>query len=80
MTSKKILIISILISLTSHVAVLHMTGIIDFRGKTRKEDVPIVNLKEPASVEKVKEDEKPAKPVHQVDEEARRRIKKERRP
>ena len=76
MPSKKILIISILISLTSHVAVLYVTGIIDFRGKTRKEDVLIVNLKEPASMEKVKEDEKP-EPVHQVDEEARRRIKKE---
>ena len=76
MPSKKILIISILISLSSHVAVLYVTGLIDFRGKTRNEDVLIVNLKEPSSIEKVKEDEKP-KPVHQVDEEARRRIKKE---
>ena len=49
MTSKKILIISILISLASHVAMLCVTGFIDFRGKARKEDVLIVTLKEPAA-------------------------------
>jgi TonB family protein len=79
MTSKKILIISILISLTSHVAMLWITGFIDFRGKTRKEDVLIVTLKElPANKDKIAEEEKADKPVHQVEEQVRnRRVKKE---
>ncbi|MGD1152688.1 MAG: energy transducer TonB [Syntrophales bacterium] len=79
MTSKKILIISILISLTSHVAMLCVTGFIDFRGKARKDDVLIVTLKEPAAnKEKIAEEEKANKPFHQVEEELRsRRVKKE---
>ena len=79
MTSKKILIISILISLTSHVAMLYVTGFIDFRGKARKDDVLIVTLKEPtANKEKIAEEEKADKPVHQVEEQVRsRRVKKE---
>ncbi len=79
MTSKKILIISILISLTSHVAMLYVTGFIDFRGKARKEDVLIVTLKEPtANKDKITEEEKADKPVHQVEEQVRsRRVKKE---
>ena len=79
MTSKKILIISILISLTSHVAMLCVTGFIDFRGKARKDDVLIVTLKEPtANKEKIAEEEKADKPVHQVEEQVRsRRVKKE---
>ena len=79
MTSKKILIISILISLTSHVAMLYVTGFIDFQGKSRKEDVLIVTLKEPAAnKEKITEEEKADKPVHQVEEQVRsRRVKKE---
>ena len=79
MTSKKILIISILISLTSHIAMLYVTGFIDFRGKARKEDVLIVTLKEPtANKVKIKEEEKADKPVHQVEEEvSSHRVKKE---
>ncbi len=79
MTSKKILIISILISLTSHIAMLYMTGLIDFRGRARKNDVLIVTLKEPAAnKEKIADEEKANKPVHQVEEELRsRRVKKE---
>ena len=70
MTPKKILIVSILISLTSHIAMLYMTGFIDFRGKARKEDVLVVTLKEPAAnKEKITEEEKANKPVHQVEEE-----------
>ncbi len=77
MTSKKILIISILISLASHVAMLCVTGFIDFRGKSRKEDVLIVTLKEPmANKDKIKEEEKADKPVHQ-EEQVSRRVKRE---
>ena len=76
MTSKKILIIAILISLTSHIAMLYMTGLVDFRGKARKDDVLIVTLKEPAAIEE-KEAEKADKPVHQVEEGLRSRVKKE---
>jgi periplasmic protein TonB len=79
MTSKKILIIAILISLTSHIAILYVTGFIDFRGKARKDDVLIVTLKEPAAnKDKITEDEKADKPVHQVEEQNRsRRVKRE---
>jgi len=78
MTSKKILIISILISLTSHVAMLCVTGFIDFRGKARKEDVLIVTLKEPAANKEKITEEKANKPVHQVEEQVRSsRVKKE---
>jgi TonB family protein len=76
MTSKKILVISILISLSSHIAMLYMTGLVDLRGKARKDDVLIVTLKEPAAIEE-KEAEKADKPVHQVDEGLRSRVKKE---
>ena len=78
MTSKKILIIAILISLTSHMAILYVTGFIDFRGKARKDDVLIVTLKEPASnKDKITEDEKADKPVHQIEQQDRRRVKRE---
>ncbi|MGZ3648362.1 MAG: energy transducer TonB family protein [Syntrophales bacterium] len=78
MTSKKILIISVLISLASHVAMLCVTGFIDFRGKSRKEDVLIVTLKEPAAnKDKIKEEEKADKPVHKVEEQVSRRAKRE---
>jgi TonB family protein len=76
MTSKKILVISILISLSSHIAMLYMTGLVDFRGKARKDDVLIVTLKEPAAIEE-KEAGKADKPVHQVEEGLRSRVKKE---
>ena len=77
MTSKKILIISILISLTSHIAMLYVTGFIDFGGKARKDDVLIVNLKEPAAIkEKITEEEKADKPVHKVEQQDRR-VKRE---
>jgi TonB family protein len=78
MTSKKILIIAILISLTSHIAMLYVTGFIDFRGKARKDDVLIVNLKEPAAIkEKITDEEKADKPVHQIEQQDRRRVKRE---
>ena len=78
MTSKKILIIAILISLAGHVAMLCVTGFIDFRGKAHKEDVLIVTLKEPAANKDKITEEKADKPVHQVEEQNRsRRVKKE---
>ena len=78
MTSKKILIISVLISLASHVAMLCATGFIDFRGKARKDDVLIVTLKEPtANKDKITEEEKADKPVHQIEQQDRRRVKRE---
>jgi len=67
--SKKILIISILISFTSHVFVLYLTGFADWRGKTRKEDVLTISLKEPmADMEKKQEEKKEAKPYHKDEE------------
>jgi TonB family protein len=78
MTSKKILIISILISLASHVAMLCATGFIDFRGKARKDDVLIVTLKEPAAAKDKITQEEAEKPVHQVEEQVNsRRVKRE---
>jgi TonB family protein len=79
MTSKKILIISILISLASHVAMLCVTGFIDFQGKAHKEDVLIVTLKEPTTnKDKITEEEKADKPIYQVEEQVRnRRVKRE---
>jgi protein TonB len=54
-----------------------MTGFIDFRGKSRKEDVLVVTLKEPvANKEKIAEEEA-NKAVHQVEEELGSRAKKE---
>lgn len=69
MMSKKILIISILISFTSHVLVLYLTGFADWRGKVPKEDVLTISLKEPkADMEKKQEEKKEAKPYHQDEE------------
>lgn len=77
MTPKKILIISVLISLTSHIAMLYMTGFIDFRGKSRKEDILIVTLKEPVANKETSAEEEANKPVHQVEEELGSPAKKE---
>ena len=69
MMSKKILIISILISLTSHVLVLYLTGFADWRGKARKEDILTISLKEPmADMEKKQEEKKEVKPYHKDEE------------
>ncbi len=69
--SKKILIISILISFTSHVLVLYLTGFADWRGKARKEEVLTISLKEPkADAEKKQEEKKEIKPYHQDEENA----------
>jgi len=69
MISKKILIISILISLTSHVLVLYLTGFADWRGKPRKEDVLTISLKEPtADTGKNQEEKKVNKPYHQAED------------
>ena len=46
MPSKKILILSIIISLASHVAMLSLTGFIRMQEKSIKEDVLTVQLKE----------------------------------
>jgi len=75
---KKMLVVSILISLTSHIAMFYMTGFIDFHGKSRKEDVLVVTLKEPAVNNKENFEEEANKPVHQVEEELPgRRARKE---
>lgn len=69
MTSKKIVIISILISLTSHVLMLYLTSLAEWRGKPLKEDVLTVSLKEPtAYTEKNLEKKMKNKPFHQGDE------------
>jgi len=79
MISKKILIISILISLTSHVLVLYLTGFADWRGKASKEEVITISLKEPkADTEKNQEEIKETKPYHQDEENANnRKMKRE---
>jgi TonB family protein len=46
MPTKKILLLSILISLASHMAVLALTGLINMQGKSPGEDVMTVQLKE----------------------------------
>ena len=77
--SKKILIISILISFTSHVFVLYLSGFADWRGKSRKEDILTISLKEPmADMDKKLEEKKEAKPYHKNDENANNhRMKRE---
>ena len=47
MPSKKILILAIMISLTSHIAMLSLTGFIDMQGKSPREEVVTVHLKDP---------------------------------
>jgi TonB family protein len=47
MPSKKVLILSILISLASHVAMLSMTGFINMQGKSPREEVLTIHLKDP---------------------------------
>lgn len=69
MISKKILIVSIMISLTSHVLMLYMTNLIEWRGKAYSEDILIVSLKEsPEKIEKDnKEEKKEQKPFHRAE-------------
>ena len=69
--SKKIVIISILISLTSHVLILYMTGLADWRGKVRNDNVLTITLKEPSPNTENKnkqEEKKEIKPVNQAEE------------
>ena len=47
MPSKKILILAIMLSLTSHMAMLSLTGFIDMQGKSPREEVVTVHLKDP---------------------------------
>ncbi len=67
MSPKKILIAAILVSLTGHIATLYMTGFIDLRGKSRKEDVLVVTLKEPLA-DKDSFEEEANKPIHKMEE------------
>ena len=80
MISKKILIVSIMISLTSHVLMLYMTSLIEWRGKVYNEDILTVSLKEPPE-NKEKDDKeikkKENKPFHQADENANSRYVKQ---
>lgn len=73
--SKKILIISIVISLASHVLALYMTSLVDWRGKDyNKENILTISLKEPmADTEKNDEIKKENKPFHQIEQNANRR-------
>ncbi len=79
MTSRKIVIVAIMISLTSHVLMLYMTSFIDWHGKVQKEEILTVNLKEPpADSEESKEAKKEIKPYHQTEQNAhKRKIKEE---
>jgi len=77
--SKKILIISILISLTSHVLVLYLSGFADLGGNAHKEDVLTISLKEPKEdTEKNQEGKKVNKPYYQAEDNVNKHnIKKE---
>ena len=58
MTSKKILIISIVVSLVSHVFMLSLAGLVDMRGNTIKEEVLTISLKDPPPTPDKKQGEK----------------------
>jgi len=79
MMSKKILIISILISLTSHVLVLYLSGFADWGGNVHKEDVLTISLKEPKEdMGKNQEEKKVNKPYYQAEDNVNKHnIKKE---
>lgn len=77
MASKKIVIISILISLISHVFILYVSGFADWRGKVRKDDILTITFKEPTPDTDIKEEKKEIKPVHQADEGDGRTMKQE---
>lgn len=72
MISKKILIVSIMISLSSHVLMLYMTNLIEWRGKVYNEDIITVSLKEPPENKEKddKEVKKRNKPFHQAEHNA----------
>ena len=80
MISKKILIVSVMISLTSHVLMLYMTNLIEWRGKAYgNEDIITVSLKD-APVEKEKNEKevkKENKPFHQAEQYAGRHATKQ---
>jgi len=66
MSSKKFLILCVLISLASHAAMLSLTGLINMRGNPPKEDVMTINLKDPPdNTNKVIEQEKESPPAPQ---------------
>jgi TonB family protein len=46
MLSKKILILSVVVSLTSHVFIISMAGLVDMKGKQKVQEVLTVDLKE----------------------------------
>jgi TonB family protein len=72
MISKKILIVSIMISLTSHVLMLYMTNLIEWSGKAYNEDILTVSLQEPPEKKEKddKEVKKETKPFHQAEHNA----------
>ncbi len=68
MPSKKVLILSILISLASHVVMLSLTGLINMQGKSLQEEVLTIHLKDPPvnntdKTPKGKEEAKPVPPI-----------------
>ncbi len=67
MPSKQVVILSILISLASHVVMLSLTGFINMQGKSPREDVLTIHLKElPGDMNQNhegKEETKPAPPI-----------------
>lgn len=82
MPSKKFLILSILISLASHVVVISLTGFINMQGKGLREDVLTIHLKDPpGNIEKnpeVKEETRPTSPrVKKEDANQYKRIQEE---
>lgn len=69
MTSNKILIISIVVSLVSHVFMLSLAGLVDMRGNTIKEEVLTISLKEPpATPDKKPGEEQKEKPLPRHEE------------
>lgn len=68
MTSNKILIISVVVSLVSHMVMLSLAGLVDMRGNKIKEEVLTISLKDPPAPPDKKpgeeQEEKPA-PRHE---------------
>jgi len=81
MSPKKILIIFVLISLASHVAVLSLMGFINMKGKSPREDILTVQLKDPpeniAEAAKTQEKNKPATRSTQESADQGKRIREE---
>ena len=81
MPSKKVVILSILISLASHVAMLSLTGFINMQGKSPQEEVLTIHLKDPPGDmnqnPEGKGETKPATPIVKENTDSYRKIRED---